>query len=182
LLTPRLWLTRLHPLLQLLHPLLRPLLRVLLDHRANLGALSLTSFIQVRRETVWKLAGRDEWHVSWRHEAPKKGSFRTVLWAQGTTKRSLHGVSRQSLEGVFSEVRIDGVLGSPLRVGLLLDHRLCWLRGGYGLCVSVHNLPGARGHRGSSHHSAASGIYPGITHLGDARAYAPQHTSAIVRS
>ena len=27
---------------------------------------------------------------------------------------------------------------------------------------------------------APSEIYPGITHLGDARAYSPQHTSAIV--
>jgi hypothetical protein len=29
-------------------------------------------------------------------------------------------------------------------------------------------------------HPAPSGIYPGITHLGDARACSPQHTSAIV--
>src|SRR5215204_7816027 len=28
-----------------------------------------------------------------------------------------------------------------LRVGLLLDHRLCWLRGGYGVRVPMHNLP-----------------------------------------
>jgi hypothetical protein len=46
--TPRLWLTRLHPLLQLLHPLLR----VLPDHRANLGALSLTLFTGVRGRRI----------------------------------------------------------------------------------------------------------------------------------
>src|SRR5215211_5184228 len=82
----------------------------------------------------------------------------------------------------FCELRGDGVLRSSLWVKLLLDHRLCWLRSGYGVRVPMHNLPGARGHRGPSHHSAPSGIYPGITHLGDARAYSPQHTSAIVTS
>ena len=29
-----------------------------------------------------------------------------------------------------------------LRVGLLLDHRLGWLRSGYGVCVPMHCLPG----------------------------------------
>src|SRR4051812_841772 len=24
---------------------------------------------------------------------------------------------------------------------LLLDHRLCWLRGGYGVCVTMHHFP-----------------------------------------
>jgi hypothetical protein len=78
----------------------------------------LENYQTVSPETVWKLAGRDEWHVSWRREAPKKGSFRTVLWAQGTTKRSLHGVSRQSLETVLQTM--IGVLvnrwGATIRV------------------------------------------------------------------
>src|SRR5215213_8872664 len=30
-----------------------------------------------------------------------------------------------------------------LRVGLLLDHRFRWLRGGYGVRMSVHDLPSA---------------------------------------
>src|SRR5829696_2027978 len=30
-----------------------------------------------------------------------------------------------------------------LRVELFLDHRLCWLWGGYGIRVAMHNLPGA---------------------------------------
>jgi hypothetical protein len=38
-----------------------------------------------------------------------------------------------------------------LRVGLLLYHRLSWLRGGYRVCVPMHHLPGAifgsKGHR-----------------------------------
>jgi hypothetical protein len=47
---------------------------------------------------------------------------------------------------------------------------------------SMQVLQWLRGLGGPTRHSAASGIYPGITHMGDARAYAPQHTSAIVRS
>jgi hypothetical protein len=38
------------------------------------------------------------------------------------------------LEGVFCELR-------PKGVGLLLDHRLCWLSRGYGVSVSMHYLP-----------------------------------------
>src|SRR5215217_6834709 len=38
-----------------------------------------------------------------------------------------------------------------LRVGLLLDQRLCWLSCGYRVCMSVHNLPltffGSKDHR-----------------------------------
>src|SRR5215207_617495 len=58
------------------------------------------------RETVWKVAVRVEWHVLWQREAPKKVPFRTVVQAKGTTKWSPFGLSRQSLEGKFCEVRV----------------------------------------------------------------------------
>src|SRR5215217_7042360 len=83
-------------------------------------------FTGVRGETVWKVAVRVEWHVLWQREAPNKVPFRTVVQAKGATKWSPFGLSRQSLEGVFSEVRslLDFVtvvvtLGrqSPCRVG-----------------------------------------------------------------
>ena len=34
-------------------------------------------------------------------------------------------------------------MGRVWTVELLLYHRLCWLRGGYGVYVSMHYLPGA---------------------------------------
>src|SRR5829696_5756107 len=45
----------------------------------------------------------------------------------------------------FSEVGLPlyGVLRSSLRIELLLDHRLCWLRGGYRVRMPMHNLPPA---------------------------------------
>ena len=50
-----------------------------------------------------------------------------------------------------------------LRVDLLLDHRLCWLRGGYGVCVPMHNLPltvfRSKDHR--SPHSVRGDVLPG---------------------
>jgi hypothetical protein len=42
----------------------------------------------------------------------EKGALSPVVQAHGTTKWSLSGVSRQSLEGLFSELRPNGVLGS----------------------------------------------------------------------
>src|SRR5829696_3200458 len=56
------------------------------------------------KETVWKVAVRVEWRVLWQREAPNRVPFRTVLQAKGTTKWSPFGLSRQSLEGEFSEV------------------------------------------------------------------------------
>jgi hypothetical protein len=48
-----------------------------------------------------------------------------------------------------------------LGMGLLLDHRLGWLSGGYGLRVSVHHLPltlfGSKDHRGA--HGVSSGSF-----------------------
>src|SRR3712207_8824636 len=56
------------------------------------------------------------------------------------------------------------------RSELLLDHRFCWLRGGYGVCVSVHYLPGAlfkskdrrdpHGNRGDILPSLNLGLHP----------------------
>ena len=44
-----------------------------------------------------------------------------------------------------------GAMESLWKEELLLYHRLCWLRGGYGVRVSMHHLPGAifgsKGHR-----------------------------------
>jgi hypothetical protein len=46
----------------------------------------------------------------------EKDAVRPVAPGLGSGKRSPFGVSRQSLEGLFSEVRIDGVLrSSPLK-------------------------------------------------------------------
>src|SRR3712207_3608799 len=42
---------------------------------------------------------------------------------------------------VFTQVPRRGVLGNPLKVGLLLDHRLRWPRGGYGVGVAMVQLP-----------------------------------------
>ena len=46
---------------------------------------------------------------------------------------------------IFPEfLRVSRVRSSrrfALRVELLLDHRLCWLSGGYGVCVPMHHLP-----------------------------------------
>jgi transposase len=42
-----------------------------------------------------------------------------------------------------SELRLHGVLRRSLRIELLLDHRLCWLRGGYRVRMPMHNLPPA---------------------------------------
>src|SRR5829696_7177618 len=39
------------------------------------------------------------------------------------------------------ELRFNGVLRSSRRLELLLDHRLCWLRGSYGVRVAVYDLP-----------------------------------------
>jgi len=50
---------------------------------------------------------RVEWHVLWQREAPKKVPFRTVVQAKGATKWSPFGLSRQSLEGEFSEVGLQ---------------------------------------------------------------------------
>jgi hypothetical protein len=55
----------------------------------------------------------------------------------------MRGLCTKCLEGEFCELRRDGVLRSSLWVMLLLDHRLCWLRSGYGVCVPMHYLPGA---------------------------------------
>src|SRR5215208_3254002 len=62
---------------------------------------------------------------------------------------------------LFTQVRGRGIMRTSrlrssekvaLRVDLPLDHRLGWLRGGYGVRVSVHHLPGAilrsKDHRG----------------------------------
>src|SRR5215208_6003092 len=59
-------------------------------------------------------------------------TFTLVPQALGTTKWILSGVSRQSLEGVFSELRIDGVLRSPHRGS---DHGIMLVveRGGPGV-------------------------------------------------
>jgi hypothetical protein len=50
------------------------------------------------------------------------------------------------------ELRVDGVLGSPLWVELLLYQRLCCLSCVYRVCVPMHYLPltvfGAKDHRG----------------------------------
>src|SRR5215204_2322283 len=46
-----------------------------------------------------------------------------------------------------------------LRVDLLLDHRLCSLRGGYGVRVPMHNLPLTIFFRSKDHRSPHS--YPG---------------------
>src|SRR5918993_3976215 len=51
--------------------------------------------------------------------------------------------SPQCLEGVFSELRTNGVLRSSLRADLLLYDRVGRLRSGYGVRVTVHDLPGA---------------------------------------
>jgi hypothetical protein len=58
---------------------------------------------------------------------------------------------RQSTKDAL-ELRLDGVLRRFPKGKLLLHHRLCWLRGGYGVRVSVHDLLGAffgsKDHRG----------------------------------
>src|SRR5215216_3806997 len=48
-------------------------------------------------------------------------------------------------EGLFSEtgLLVCGVLGSSLRVDLLLHYRFDWLSPGHRLCVTMHHLPGA---------------------------------------
>ena len=61
-----------------------------------------------------------------------------------------------------------------LRVGLLLDHRFRWLRGGYGVGVSMHDLThtllGSEDHRdpqsglGDILPSADFGLYPLYPH------------------
>jgi hypothetical protein len=54
------------------------------------------------------------------------------------------------------------LLGSSLRVDLLLDHRLCWPSGGYGVRVSVHYLLGAlfRPKDARNPHAKRSDIFP----------------------
>ena len=58
---------------------------------------------------------------------------------------------RQSTKDAL-ELRLDGVLRRFPKGKLLLHHRLCWLRGSYGVRVSVHDLLGAffgsKDHRG----------------------------------
>src|SRR5215207_7876927 len=49
--------------------------------------------------------------------------------------------SPECVEGKFCELRQNGVLRSSRRLELLLDHRLCWLRGSYGVRVAVYDLP-----------------------------------------
>src|SRR5215208_7919216 len=67
---------------------------------------------------------------------------------------SHHAMLAGLLPSLFSRVRGRRVLRSwtsvirdcpklALRVDLLLDHRLCWPRGGYGVRVPMHYLPGA---------------------------------------
>src|SRR5918994_5778982 len=60
----------------------------------------------------------------------------SALWAPDLTGRKSWRYSLKCLEGEFSELRSKGV-------GLLRDNRLCWLRGGYGIRVAMHYLPGA---------------------------------------
>jgi hypothetical protein len=48
-----------------------------------------------------------------------------------------------NLEGAFYDLRLDGVLRNSLWGDLVLYHRLGWLRGGYGIRVPMHYLPGA---------------------------------------
>jgi hypothetical protein len=61
--------------------------------------------------------------------------------------------SPKCLEELFYEVRIDGVLRTSLWGELALYHRLGRTRGGYGIRVPMHDLPGSlfgsKGHRDS---------------------------------
>src|SRR5215216_1942171 len=72
-------------------------------------------FTQVRRETVWKLR---KGFVTGSYKTAERGE-RAPFPALGVTKRGAirpaQRLSRQSLEGVFSEVRPSRVLGSPLQ-------------------------------------------------------------------
>src|SRR5215217_9207124 len=74
--------------------------------RRRTGVL-LPIYQTVSLETVWKVPVWVEWRVLWQREAPNRVPFRTVVQAKGTTKWSPFGLSRQSLEGLFSEVRMQ---------------------------------------------------------------------------
>src|ERR687885_497716 len=93
------------------------------------------------RETVWKIGMDFTLHS---HES-EKGAKSTLFSPLGAIKnsqsRSLQLFSKQFLEGEFSELLMYSVLGSSLQVALFLYHRLCWLSGSYGVCVTVHHLP-----------------------------------------
>ena len=67
-------------------------------------------FTRVRGETVWKLRTGS---VSWSHEAAQRGEIAHFSALGVTEKRLIRPVqifSRQSLEGEFCELRVDGVL------------------------------------------------------------------------
>src|SRR5215217_199562 len=66
----------------------------------------------VSRETVWKIAGRVVSRVFGKREAPKMKPFILVTGSRETPNRGLFGLSRQSLEGKFCELRVDGGLRS----------------------------------------------------------------------
>ena len=65
-----------------------------------------------------------------------------------------------------AEFRLYGVLGSSLREELVLYHRLCWLRGSYGVCVAMHYLPGSLfGSKGPRDPQIAGGEILSSAHL-----------------
>jgi hypothetical protein len=70
--------------------------------------------------------------------ARRNGTFRSIL-------PSVYRPNPRSERGSypFSDSFRRGILRSPLRVELLLDHRLGRLLRGYGVCVTMHYLPGA---------------------------------------
>src|SRR5918993_4849918 len=93
------------------------------------------------------------------------GPARLFFYCSRAHGQSQTQVPSRDLRGwspLFSENPRRVILGSPLRIDLILYHRFCWLSRGYRVCVPMHYLPGTifRSQDSRNPHGNRGNIFP----------------------